>query len=330
MEFRLAHHIQYKPGKDLRGIGDELIELTELAQEEGFDGVTVPEHHVTDDQYLYNEAIISHLADHVGDMQIGMSMCLLPLHNPVRIAEFGATIDILSDGQFRLGVAQGYRSKEYHAFNVDRRDALSRFVEGVQVIKRLWTEDSVTYDGKYYQFEDVSINPKPIQSPRPLIYTGASNVKSIRRAARLTDGWAASHVPFSDMKPRVEAFREAQAEHCDTEGHFELHREVFVAETTKKAERLAREPIMRKYDKYADWGQDEVIEGDEFESVWEKLKHERFIVGSPNEVIEELSRYVDAYDPDAIRIRSEWQGLEFEKVKNSVRLFSNEVMPSFE
>jgi alkanesulfonate monooxygenase SsuD/methylene tetrahydromethanopterin reductase-like flavin-dependent oxidoreductase (luciferase family) len=329
MEFRFAHVPQYDSERELAGIADELVAQTELTREGGFDAVTVPEHHVTEDNYLLNEAVIGHLAEHVGDMNIATSMCLLPLHDPVRIAEFGATIDVLTEGQFRLGVAQGYREKEYEAFHVDRDDALGRFVEGVEVIKRLWTEDSVSYDGRHFQFEDISINPKPVQSPRPTILTGASNEKSVRRAVKLTDGWAASHVTFDELQPRVEAFRDEQTSSGDGDEEFELMRELFVAETEAEAERIAREPLMRKYGMYSDWGQDEVIENDEFDSVWEKLKHERFIVGTPDDVIEELARYKKAFDPDAFRIRTQWQGMEFEDVQNSIELFADEVIPSF-
>lgn len=330
MEFRYAHVPQYEPETDIRGIGDELIRQTELVRENGFDSITVPEHHVTDDNYLLNESVISYLASSLGELDIATSMCLLPLHDPVRIAEFGATVDVLTGGQFRLGVAQGYRKKEYEAFQVDPEDALGRFIEGIQIIKQLWTEDSVSFDGRHFQFEDISINPKPVQTPRPQILTGASNEKSIRRSVKLTDGWAASHVGFSELEPRVAAFRDEQATSGTGTEPLEIMREIYVAETTAEAERIAREPLLRKYGMYSDWGQDDVIENDTFDSVWEKLQHERFIVGSPDDVIAELDRYNEAFEPDAFRFRMQWQGMEFEDVHRSIELVGEEVMPSFD
>ncbi|MFB6170434.1 MAG: LLM class flavin-dependent oxidoreductase [Haloarculaceae archaeon] len=330
MDFRLSMVIQYEPSRDLRGIADELATQVGLARDGGFDAIAVPEHHATEDSYLLNEAVVAHLAEHLGDMTIGTGMCLLPYHNPVRIAEFGATMDVLTGGQFDLGVAQGYRQAEFDAFGIEKGDAVGRFVEGVEIIERLWTEERVTYDGEYFQLDDVTINPKPLQEPRPRIMVGASNETSIRRAARMTDGWGAGHVPFEEMRPRVVAFREEREQAGKDPGRIEIGREVFVAETAAEAERIVREPLMRKYDRYVDWGQDEVFEDDEFDSAWEKLKHDRFVVGSPDDVIKELARYQEAFDPEGFRLRTQFQGMDFEDVHDSIRLLAEEVLPSFD
>jgi alkanesulfonate monooxygenase SsuD/methylene tetrahydromethanopterin reductase-like flavin-dependent oxidoreductase (luciferase family) len=330
MDFRLSLVTQYEPSRDLRGVADELVTQTRMAREGGYDSIAVPEHHATDDSYLNNEAVLAHLAEHIGDMTIASGMCLLPYHNPVRVAEFGATMDVLTGGKFTLGVAQGYRDKEFEVFGVDRDDALGRFVEGVEVVERLWTQERMSFDGDYFQFDDVTINPKPLQDPRPPIVVGASNESSVRRSARMTDGWWAGHVPFEGVRKRVEAFREERAATDRGPGRIEIGREVFVAETAEEAERIVREPLMRKYERYVDWGQDNVFEDDEFDSAWEKLKHERFIVGSPDDVVEEIRRYRDAFDPDAIRTRMQFQGMDFEDARESLRLFCDEVIPAFE
>jgi alkanesulfonate monooxygenase SsuD/methylene tetrahydromethanopterin reductase-like flavin-dependent oxidoreductase (luciferase family) len=329
MEFRLSLVTQYEPSRDLDGIADELATQVELAREGGFDAIGVPEHHVTEDQYLFNEAVVAHLTDHVGDMELGTAMCLLPYHHPVRIAEFGATMDVLTGGGFSLGVAQGYRQAEFDAFGVDRGDALGRFVEGVEVIERLWTEDRVSYDGRHFQLDDVTINPKPVQDPRPELLVGASNEASIRRAARIADGWSAGHVPFDGIGTRVEAFRDERAGTDRGAGTVEIGREVFVAETSEEAEATVKEPLLRKYRRYVDWGQDEVFEDDEFESAWEELQRDRFIVGSPDDVIGELQRYRDAFDPDGFRLRTQYQGMDAADVHESIRLLSEDVLPSF-
>jgi alkanesulfonate monooxygenase SsuD/methylene tetrahydromethanopterin reductase-like flavin-dependent oxidoreductase (luciferase family) len=98
---------QFAPSRSLDGIAEELVYQTELLHDGGFYCLFVPEHHATDDSYLYNEAVVSYLANHVGDMTLGTGVRLLPFHNPVRIAQFGATVDHLTGGGFRLGVAQG-------------------------------------------------------------------------------------------------------------------------------------------------------------------------------------------------------------------------------
>jgi alkanesulfonate monooxygenase SsuD/methylene tetrahydromethanopterin reductase-like flavin-dependent oxidoreductase (luciferase family) len=329
MDFRLSLVTQYEPSRDLSGVADELATQAELARDVGFDAVGVPEHHVTEDQYLLNEAVVAHLADHVGGMELGTAMCLLPYHHPVRIAEFGATMDVLTGGGFSLGVAQGYRGEEFDAFGIDRGDALGRFVEGVEVIERLWTEDRVSFEGNHFELDDVTINPKPVQEPRPPILVGASNERSVRRSARIADGWSAGHVPFDGVRSRVEAFRDERAGTDRGDGVVEIGREVFVAETAEEAERIVKEPLLRKYRRYVDWGQDEVFEDDEFDSAWAELKRDRFVVGSPEDVIAELERYREAFDPDRFRFRTQFQGMDFADVRASVRLLGEEVLPSF-
>ncbi|PGF13842.1 luciferase [Natrinema sp. CBA1119] len=330
MEFGYTLVSQYKQDRDITRIGSELTHQVELAREGGFDMVSVSEHHVTDDQYLNNEALLPYLANHVGGMGIGTGICLLPYHHPVRVAEWGATVDVLTGGNFSLGVGQGYRDEEFDAFGIDKEDALGRFVEGIQIIKKLWTEDSVSYDGRHYELDDVSINPKPHQDPRPPIYIGASNTSSVQRAARIADGWLGAHVPLDVIDEYASAFRDERASTDHNDGYVSIGREAFVAETTEEAEEIVRETLMRKYERYIDWGQDEVFESDDFRSQWEQLKEDRFLVGSPEDVIREIERYQETVDPDRIGVRMQYQGLDFEDVRSSLELFSEEVIPSFE
>lgn len=260
-------------------------------------------------------------------MQFGTGMSLLPYHNPVRIAELGATLDVLSGGQFQFGATFGYRQQEYDVFGVDRSSAPGHLVEGLEIIKRLWTEDEVDFDGNYFSLEGVSINPKPLQDPRPEIWIGASNESSIRRAARIADGWKGAYVPFDAAVEQAAVFRDEPRKHYEDEGAVGLGREVFVAETTAEAEKTVRDQLLEKYDAYSEWGQDDVIEGDDFDSPWEKLKHERFIVGDPDEVTAEIERYREAFDPDMFTIRSQFPGMDPDRVHESLQLFADEVLP---
>lgn len=329
MNFGYSLVTQYEPDRDLSTIANELVNQTKLARNAGFSSIGVSEHHVTEDQYLLNEAVIGHIAEHVGDMSLSTGICLLPYHNPVRIAEFGATIDVLTNGQFSLGVGQGYRPEEFEVFDVDRSKAIGRLIEGIEIIKKLWTEETVTYSGDYFDFEEITINPKPVQKPRPSITMGASNESSIRRVAHLADGWSAAHAPIDLLEEQIEAFREE----CSVTGNLDatvgIGREVYVAETSAEAERIVKEPLMRKYEAYIDWGQSEVFEHDDFGSAWDKLRHERFIVGNPDEVIDEIDRYIQTLEPDGFGIRTQFLGMDFEDVHDSIELLGDEVLPSF-
>ncbi|PSP76753.1 hypothetical protein BRC86_00300 [Halobacteriales archaeon QS_3_64_16] len=141
MNFGLFLVTQYDLERDLRDTSEESIGHTELARETGFDLLAVGEHYATDGhQYLLDEAVLAHLAEHVGDVDLAALLSLLPLHGPVRIAELGATMDVLIGGQFVLGAGPGYREAEYDAFGVTRAEAPGRLREGVEMVKRLWRE----------------------------------------------------------------------------------------------------------------------------------------------------------------------------------------------
>lgn len=328
MDIGLSLVTQYESTRDLSGIANELIAQIDRARTGNFSFVRVAEHHVTADHYLLNEAVTSFLARDIGAMTLDM-MCLLPYHHPVRIAELGATLDVLTGGRFRLTVAQGYRPEEFAVFGVGNRGrAIGRLVEGVDVIKRLWTEETVEYDGEYFQFDGIAINPKPVQNPRPAIYAGASNESSIRRAARLVDGWCGAHVPFDVVGEQVAAFRDESAAIGAADKRVGVGREVYVADTTAEAESIVREPLMRKYDRYVEWGQDDAIDADEFHSQWTALKEDRFIIGTPEEVAAELKRYRDKFDLDFMSVRTQFKGMAFEDVHRSQELLVDAVLPA--
>lgn len=328
MEVGLYLVTQYDASRPIDHVPTELIRQTELARESGFDSVHVGEHHVTqDDQYLLNEAVISYLADRVGEMWLCPTIVLLPYHHPVRIAEFGATVDVLSNGRFRLGVGLGYRQEEFDAFGIDREEAPGRLTEGVEIIKRLWTENTVTFDGEYFSLDEVSIRPQPLQDPRPPIWVGASNPSSVRRAAHIGDRFLGAHVPFDLAKKQVAGYRD-EREHIGTEvGGVGFIREAFVAETEDAAEESVRTPLMEKYESYSSWGQDDVIGDDDFDSPWERLKHDRFLIGTPDQVVESIERYEREMNIDHLVVRMQFPGSDFEAVRDSIRLFGNEVLP---
>lgn len=330
MEFGLFMVTQFELDCDLRGIGNELVAQTRLADESGFDGVGIGEHHFTDShQYLLNESCLAHIAEHVGDMQLVSSLLLLPYHHPARIAELGASLDILSGGQFTMGVGLGYRQQEYDLFGIDKADAIGRFTEGVEVIKQLWTEDHVSFSGDHFNLDHGAIRPQPQQSPRPAIWTGASNESSIRRGARLTDGFLAAHVPSDLAKRQIAIFRDERERRGLDPGTVGLLREAYVAKTRAQCEAIVKEPLLEKYESYREWGQDDVIGEDDFGSPWEKLRHERFLVGSPADVRDAIDRYREAMDLDYLFIRSQFPGMSPDDVRPSIRLFGEKVIPHY-
>ena len=120
-----------------------------------------------------------------------MAVAVLPVHSPIRVAHQVATLDYVSGGRAILGVGLG-REHHYTHFQVPTEHRVRRFREGVDLIKALWTEPTVTYRGDIYQIESGTMSLKPVQKPHPPIWLGGDHPDAVRRAATLADGWMAS------------------------------------------------------------------------------------------------------------------------------------------
>jgi alkanesulfonate monooxygenase SsuD/methylene tetrahydromethanopterin reductase-like flavin-dependent oxidoreductase (luciferase family) len=137
-------------------------------------------------------------------LKIGTNLLLLPLHDPIRVAEDVATLSVLTGGRFRLGVGLGYREVEYAAFGRSLRQRPSLLEEGVEILRRAWGGEPVSFEGRRFRVPDVKITPEPAQPPELLI--GALSPPAIERAARIADGFLSSsndhHAPFLEAVAR--------------------------------------------------------------------------------------------------------------------------------
>jgi probable F420-dependent oxidoreductase len=167
----------------------ETIEQVAWAEGLGYESAWLSEHHFAPDGYSPSPVVIAAaLAMKTKRMRIGTNVLLLPLYHPVRLAEDCATVDILSHGRFELGVGLGYRVNEFAGYGVPYNERAGRTSEGLEIIRRLWEGETVTFHGKYYQIDGARIEPRPVQRPRPPIWVGGLVKAAARRVARHGDG----------------------------------------------------------------------------------------------------------------------------------------------
>ncbi len=163
---------------------DEL-QLIQEAEELGFDTIWLTEHHFADDGYSPSVVTIAAaVAAITTRVRIGFNLLLLPLHNAIRVAEDIATLDVLSNGRIDVGLGQGYAVHEFAGYGIDRSERLSRFTEGLDVLRGMWDNDTFSYAGRHYQLDGARLMPKPVQEPMPL-WIGATSVPGVRRAGRV-------------------------------------------------------------------------------------------------------------------------------------------------
>ena len=172
-----------------RAIADELA-LIRAADRLGFDTCWMREHHFTDYGFLPNTmTMAAHAAALTERIRLGTAVITLPLHHPIRVAEEIALVDVLSGGRVDVGIGRGYQSVEFDAFAVPLDEARARTDEAIEVLRALWTQDRVDHHGRFWDFDGVHLQPKPVQQPCPPIYYASVNIDSISH-------YAAKGIPF--------------------------------------------------------------------------------------------------------------------------------------
>lgn len=161
------------------------VDLAVDAEAMGYDTIWLTEHHFVKDGYSPSMMpLAAAIAARTKKIRIGTFVLLMPLHHPLHVAEQAATIDALSNGRFDLGLGQGYVPSEFAGFNIPREERSRRLREGVEIVRRAFTEDNFSYEGRHYTVRDVTLYPKPVQQPHPPIWIGARARSATERAAR--------------------------------------------------------------------------------------------------------------------------------------------------
>jgi alkanesulfonate monooxygenase SsuD/methylene tetrahydromethanopterin reductase-like flavin-dependent oxidoreductase (luciferase family) len=199
------------PQGDSTGYKDYIAYVRE-AEELGFDSLFIVEHHFTGfGQVSASLNVLSYLAACTERIRLGTAVVVLPWHNPVLVAESAATLDLLSDGRFDFGVGKGYRDYEFSGFCVPPEEATERFDEAMAVIRKAWSSggNRFSHHGKRWHFDNVVVEPAPVQQPHPPFWLGAGSEESIRRAAREGYNLLLDQIGSTDLTiARVAAFRE--------------------------------------------------------------------------------------------------------------------------
>lgn len=171
----------------------------------GFDSIWVTENISSGAQSLECFTALSFMAAHSGKLMLGPSVMLLPIRNPILVAQTVASLDILSGGRAVLGVGVGEVTPNLAAHGVNFRERASRSNEALEIIKKLWTEDSVTFHGRHFDMDDYQLVPRPVQKPHPRIHVGGGAVSVVRRAGRFAD----SLIPVSKTPDEARAMFES-------------------------------------------------------------------------------------------------------------------------
>ena len=299
---------------------DDLTAQVRTAKDAGFDSLWFPQHFVTGPgmRQFAASPIMGYLANLSAGMRMGTAVLLLPMLNPVLLAEEAATLDHLTDGKFVLGVGLGYRDGEFAAMGIERRSRVPRFREYVQAMRLLLHGDHVTFRGKYVKLDDVSLSMRPRNPAGVPIWIGGTVPDAIKRAAELGDSWqGAGAMTMDEMKRWWNLFHATRIElGKPTDYPRQVSRECFCGPTMNAAIELAKGPISAKYTRYASHGFGDFDGGDD---AFRQFAQNRFVVGDEAYVRDELQRYRDELGATEFRFRMGWPGLPQQEILASIR-----------
>ena len=313
------------------------LDLVAESEQMGFDEAWLTEHHFIDDGYSPSLLPIgTAIAARTERLRIGTFLLLLPLHNPVRIAEDTATLDLISAGRFDLGVGLGYRPAEFDDQGIPARERAGRMQESLTIVRRLLSGEAVTFDGKYNKLRDIRISPPALQRPHPPIWVGGTAPKAIERAAAMglhfLSGGPGSAGIYDD------ALRANGHDPHDFNVAATLP--TYVAPTRDEAWDIAAKSLRYMAAGYLQWTSEAKgapsAEQPALPSVDEIVRRqsmdffgEDMLVGTPHDVIEKIEAYRSRSRLTHLVSGMALPGMPPHQIRSGMELFAREVIPHF-
>ena len=333
----------------------EALEQIELADRLELDEVWLGEHRFSRHGLLSGIfSFLGQVAARTSHVRIGTAVIVLPLHNPILVAEEVAMLDVLSGGRLNLGIGSGYQRQEFEGLGIDMEESRERFVEAVEVMTRAWTEETLTYHGKFTNVDDLWVLPKPLQKPHPPIFQAVSTSPgSVDFAAKhQIQVIAGGPTDILGQAPQViKMWRQKMEEYGHPHSHLDppMAKAIYVAPTMEEAE---SDPIdlenfssrilssvgatghvigmptdkngqlPKGYEAWANRQTDRNRRDDPGHAGLPPLR------GTPEVVIERIKE-TQAQGINHIFGAFGFPGLPHEKVMRSIELFATQVMPEF-
>jgi alkanesulfonate monooxygenase SsuD/methylene tetrahydromethanopterin reductase-like flavin-dependent oxidoreductase (luciferase family) len=228
----------------LNSVYEAALERFVVMDQTGYDAVWLAEHHFSGFSVCPSVHMMGTMAAaRTKRLRIGMAVSLAPFYNPLRLAEEVALLDVLSGGRVNWGAGRGFERSEFAAFGIPGEESAPRFHETVEIVLKAWTNQKLNYQGKFYQYEDVEVLPKPVQAPCPPVWMAASSISAIDWAA--SKGHAILMDPHSSrsdliMKRRHYGTKMAEAGFAEGNRDIPMARLIAVDETAEKAHAVAK------------------------------------------------------------------------------------------
>jgi len=346
MRFGLFSHVPWPEGVDPQQVYEETTEEAQYGEELGFNSIWLAEHHFT--RYGLGSSslvLISSIAAQTKTIRLGTAILVPTLHNPLRLAEDTATLDVISGGRLDVGFGRGAAGYEYSGYGIDREESQARFQETITMVKGLWTTPEYTHAGQYHSTNHANLTPPPIQKPHPPVYIAAT-----RTPATLEFVLSSGHpllmgvvLDTPDALALCQRFvgRSKEAGHNVLMSEIPFFRYFYVAETEEQARRDTEAGLNWTMDVnqwrrvFAEGSELSAGSLDEFRAArtelppsYEYLFANRAFIGTPDQCTAKIQALRDE-GVEYFGCNFSFGDMDHKKVLKSMELFSREVMPRF-
>src|SRR5690242_15517976 len=352
MRFGTSFFFQAAPGLTHAEVVHREIEQMEWTEELGFDQIWLTEHHFIDYGLAVDPAsLAATAAARTRRVRIGLAAAILPFHHPIRLAEQLALADIISRGRLDVGVGRGNRPVEFAGYRVPQVESRERFEESIDVMLKAWTQERFSHHGRFFDFDDVRVLPKPLQKPTPPIYQVAVSKDGIENTA--LRGWPMLNSVLFGPVDQLLTNRDTYVNTLEKAGRtpediagllarWGVSRQIYVADTDARALEEAKAAELWYQESFRRFVIPERIEdahptlqpaframADRLGKVtWEGLVAETLAFGSPDTITRHIE-YMRSLGVGQILCWMNFGGLSQHKIRRSMELFAREVMPRF-
>jgi alkanesulfonate monooxygenase SsuD/methylene tetrahydromethanopterin reductase-like flavin-dependent oxidoreductase (luciferase family) len=326
-------------GRPIDALYRERLALVEAADEAGFHAYHLAEHHGTPLGMAPSPSVfLAAVAARTRRIRFGPLVYLLPLYDPLRLAEEVCMLDQLSGGRFELGVGRGISPYELGCFGVDANETKAIFDEQLAILLEALTHERLSYEGKRRRYRDVPMEVRPYQKPYPPLWYPTFNPDTIKAVAR--EGYHFVGLgPATALKQQYDLYRAEWSAHRNEPGRRNAHvaeprlgalRQVCIAETDEQAMEIASTA-------YVDWNRSILkLWHDHDDHTWDRtfaweggIHGETLWIGSPKTVREKVAAHFEASGGNYAIAAFAWGTLRLEQSMRSLRLFAEKVMPAF-
>jgi alkanesulfonate monooxygenase SsuD/methylene tetrahydromethanopterin reductase-like flavin-dependent oxidoreductase (luciferase family) len=320
------HDATVPPAQQVR----EHEELVSTAERFGFELMVSGQHFLGAELRYYQPVPwLTHMGQVAPTMKTATGIVLLAMANPVDMAEQMATLDVLTGGRAIFGVGLGYSPHEFDAFGIGKGERVPRFEQTLELIKKLWSGDEVTFEGRFNSVKGARPSVLPVQEGGIPVWIGGQAAAAVERAARMGDAWYTppfpTHTELADLRARYLRVREELGLSIKTD--FPVRRELLIASSKSEGMEAALERYRARYETYRKWGlTGENTPMDSANTMRTDIE-ERFILGTPEECAADLRRLEVDLGMTHFVYKPHWVGHSHAEAMAQLEIFGNEVIP---